>query len=460
MNPKRNLLRAFCALLCALLLAACNNGTDASSRSIIMAAPPGTGQGAAGQDATPTQPVQDVPLTLTVAARSLSRGYSGNQYGCYSLLSYPDATANIVYVDYDAREMRFLSGPDRADAAQIGRLSGIHAGAVPLVVEENLFVFSQRGTAAQLDEFGTGALAAITKMATDGTGAKTLSLEENLAFHLPSAVLWDGENLYFMATESAPTHAADTATPGVFVLMRLAVQAMELSEVHRFEDGWEYTIEGTWEMGPVISAATPLPAVTDAGYNTAWDTRVFHLYALGMNSGTRTRLYTWQQGLSWTMQDNLFYYWLGENRCLYAMDANNGDVWELARDFGPENYELAVVQSGVLGGFLRMQFSANLGRRTTNYIIEAETGQVRTPANGNLGTNVTVCAQTDGYFLVISGSRWVNRQDADPTYDAAADTSGDYNARFVSVSEFSLIAQEDYWGGNAQYIPIEDLLYG
>ena len=94
-------------------------------------------------------------------------------------------------------------------------------------------------------------------------------------------------------------------------------------------------------------------------------------------------------------------------------------------------------------------FTPPLPSRSQNITIIAELGAV------GWGEPATAMG---GAFLVRSGEHWVSRSIVEPDYDAAT-AGGDYNSQFISMPEYALISQENYWAGNVELAPVEDLVY-
>lgn len=450
-NPSKRFYALWAMLLCAALLVSCAGGEEEDSRSYIMAAPPQSGQST--QYIPPQQPLQpDVALPLSVAARSLSGGYAGNTAGCYSISSYDDGSLSLQYVDYAAQTIQMLGGPPSLEGGKVGNIPDIWGSTTPLWAGEHLYLVKQRGTDEQLDAHGNAACAAILQLDAEGNVQNRYTFEPEYSFQLASAALFDGENLYFLLWRAGEEGAE-------YTMMKLSCADMQAEGLFSFEPGFEYSIDGFWEMGPLVTAGTALPPTDDAGFSEAWNNRQYTLYAYGMRSGTRRRLAAWPQGQPQTVQGNVFYYLNPDDLAVYALDADTEETRLVAEDFAPDTYVVAQMQAPMLDGRLRLQFSANQGRTIYNFAIQPETGDILSPKFASLGENITVCAESEEYFLVRSGEGWVRRELVDPRYDPALDANGDYNSKYVSVTEYSLIAKSDYWAGKRTLLPVEDLIY-
>lgn len=448
-------LRIPALLLGLVLLGGCGSNGGSESRSIIMAAPPaeGTTLPENGQPEPEEEPPpEDVAMDLSTASRILGGGYAGNEAGCYSLLNHGDGSSDIAYIDYAALEMRLLEAPEKADDSLQGRLAGIHSNASPVWAGNHLFLFRQRGTEALLASQGEGAHAAIIRLKADGSAPETLTLPVRLTLNLSSAVLWDGSSLYFIGQDSGEDSLH-------YDLLQLDTQSMELTELHRFPDGYEYSIEGYWEKGPLVQAAGNLPPNDDPAFNESWDNRGFTLFKHGMLSGSRQDVFSWTQGTPVNVQGATVYHYSGEADTLYQLNANTGEEAAIAQGLSPGDYILAQIQPVMLDGLVRLQFSANQGRTQYLYTIDPATGTVNQPPVDRLGDNITVLAEAPEFFVVKNGDKWVRRELVDAGYDPVANPTGDYNDKFVSVSEYGLIQKADYWAGTRSFTAIKDLIY-
>lgn len=446
-----------CLFLTSLLLAGCSGEAD---HSFLMAAPPSSdGMLAdampAESEAADTAPV-DGPVVLSELAPNLTGTYAGDANGCYRTYNYSDATADIHYTSYASMTTVRLDGPPKITELQMGQVMGTSGGAAPVLFGGNLFIFQVGGASGLNDDNGQPVSAIIQRLDTDGQNPYRLLFPANYSFLTDSAVMTDGTVLYFFMSD---TQSADAATT-VSVLMRLDPATMEYTEMHRMPAGYDYSIVGAWEMGLVVTAANTLPPADDPTFTDIWGNRSYTLYRMGLATGSVTQLFTWQQGLSWAAHNNYFYYWLDEAATLYGLNADTGETINAAEGFSPTDYERVQLQSLVVDNKLRVLVSAS-GPAST-YVVDLSTGaweeahypQTST-VDGEAGTAMIICAETSEYFLVQTGDRWAHRADIEPGFE----TQASYNDNYAKVPIYGLILKADYWTGNSQVLPIEDLVY-
>lgn len=448
MRAYASLLRLCALFLCgALALAACGKPQETPA---LMAAPPASDGPVAnlpqGESGTPGE---DVSVGLSVLSRGLTAAFAGNEAGCYRVLTHIDGTADIHYIDYAAKTLQKLQGMPQHSSLQMGQLYGCRSGASPVVFGGALYLFQSGGGVGLNDANGDAVSAIITRIDGDPAQPSQVLFPARWSFQPDSAILSDGSSLYFLMQDTA-TEELGT------VLMALNGESLEYREVQRLPAGLEYTIEGTWDKGPVLCGATPLPPVNDPGFNTAWSARSFSLFALGMNSGEQQPLFNWGQGFSYTMQGNTLYYWAEEEQAVYTLNADTGDHALLANGFLPEDHEHVLIQSGLLDGMLRVQVSTK--GLATGYVINPATGEVSQPPVEELGDGIIIYAETSTAFLVRSGEKWVNRELAEPDFDPTAPGLS-YNDLWVKAPVFSLLYKSDYWAGNPTFDEIQDLVY-
>ncbi|MDL2293964.1 hypothetical protein LJC60_04950 [Ruminococcaceae bacterium OttesenSCG-928-D13] len=442
-----------CLLIGCALLAGCSR-SNSESRSIIMAAPPAsTYRAEEDADSAENAPVPEDPApSWQVASRNLGSVYTGTEAGCYTLLNHTDGSAELVFFDYEALTM---STPLRDEAAQngaTGSLPGIYGGAT-LAWADGLYLFNQRSTDGLMAGLGEEAQASVLRVDSEKGITASAVLPMNLSIRQSGIVLGDGgAHLYFIAEDNAPEEGVQD------VLIELDCAAMEYAELYRFDIGYEHTIEGYWENGPLICATTALPATDDPSFNDIWSNRAYILYKHGLYSGSREVVMSWSQGLPTNVHNNMLYYFQPEDGNLYAQNADTGEAGVLASGLAPEDYIVAQIQP-MLDGLVRLQFSTNQGRTIFNYTINPDTSEVGQPSTKDLGDNVSVLAEAPAFFLVRSGDKWVNKDLVDQS-GSIPGTVGGTSGNFVSLPEYALIAKADYWAGNRQFTPVSDLIYG
>lgn len=438
------------ALCAALLLGGCSSAP--ASRSIIMAAPPQNKLSESPAEAAASSPAtlstaQDEAMALSTVTAALSGAYAGGENGCYTLVTYSDGSADILYFDYAAQTMTLLENPQNPEQGYKGRVQNCWGGVSPMLYGENLYLFQLGGTAALVAANGDAGLAAIIKLDVDGANPQSLSFPAGWRFCLSSAVLCDSTFFYFLMADEAD---------GATLLIKMDTAATAYEAIYRYEPGYEYNIEGFWEMGPLVVAASPLPPLSDPEFNTYWENREFRLLAQGMNTGLQKELLVWNQGQPGNAQGHIFYYWKGDDDALYALNADTGEETAVASGFAPSDYVQAQLMRTTLDGKLRIQFSTN--RTTRDFSVDPATGEVRETPIGNLGDNVTVCAQGNAGFLVRNGEHWV-ASDKVPDFVTGAAVSPT-NPNWVSMPQYALISPENYWAGTKKFTEIADMVYG
>lgn len=449
-----------CTMLC-IGLAAC--GGEPESRSIITAKPPESSyvpedlpdaDGGAPDSSAPeeedTEPLpEDVPVTLSVAARLLTNQTNDND-GVFTLYTYLDGSADIQYIDFAGMTMSELSEPPKLET-QNGRIPGCFGGVKPVAAAGRLFIFHLGGSPELVSEIGSSGYASVMRTNRDGSGLVTATFPEGYMFQLSSAVLFDGERLLFLMSDAS-------GGTEEFVLMALNCETLEYQELHRLEDGYTYTLEGFWEKGPLICGATLLPPATDPGFTAARDDQQFHLFNMGLASGTLNHLASWGIGDTNYVNENQLYFWNADERAVGAIDADTGEGRFVAGGFAPDKYDHVYLQRSYVDGWLRIQFTLPGGKRNVYYSINAETGQVAQPPIDKLGENIIIYAELEEEFLVRYDEKWVNRSKLDPDLDPMT-VNGGYNRDFVNMPEFAMISKSDYWAGRRNFRKIKDLIY-
>lgn len=439
-------------LLCSMLLAGC--GGHSESHSILMAAPPSNSGALPPESAdsqndassAPDPDVVDEAMALSTVATSLSGSYAGGENGCYTVATYEDGSADVMYFDYDARTMTMLQ-PGKQNEALEGHIPFGFGGITPMLYGGSLYLFHLGGGAAMVESHGDNGLAGIIKTGLDGTVELGAMLPSGWTFNLSSAVLSDEDFFYFLAKDEAD---------GATVLARISHDLLGApEELHRYEPGYDYSLEGYWEKGPLLIEASPLPAHNDPEFSTYWNNREFRLLAQGMNTGITTEVKAWQQGVATSTQDNTLYYWNPDDSSLYALNADTGEETLVAGGFAPSGYVQAQLMRNLLDGKLRVQFSTNSYVR--DYYVDPATGDaVQTPVE-NLGDNVTVCAESPKGLLVRNGEHWVAAAKVPDFITGAAPSPS--TPDWVSMPTYALIDADSYWAGRQRFTDIKDMVY-
>lgn len=446
-------LRAVAAVLCCLLLF-CGCAGNSASRSIIMAAPassqpsPERAEGDSEAQAAPLKP--DEPIALTTIAPNLSGTFVGGESGCYNVRTFNDGTADLVWFDYAALTMTTVENPPKANPNHLGHIPDSWGGVSPLLAGEHLYLFRLGGASELIDTHGEAGQAAIMRLGLNATDPIVTTLPAHYSFQSGSAVLSDGTSFYFLMNDASGEAVAT-------VLMQLDCETMETTELHRLPEGLEYTIEGSWDKGPVLCGATPLPPLDHPDFPAAWSARRFRLINLGLQSGVQQVIHNWTQGQTSCMQQDTLYYWDDATGELKALNANTLDIEVLASGFAPNGYLQAQLSRTVLDGKLRIQFSTN--GPIQYFFVDIATGAAEATPVANLGNNLSVYAETPDAFLMQSDSRYARREEVDPLYDPETNPASSYNDQFVTVPVYGLIAKGDYWAGTPNFTDIEDLVY-
>jgi len=208
-----------------------------------------------------------------------------------------------------------------------------------------------------------------------------------------------------------------TGDTPVHTLYRANFDTLELTELQRFETGFDYSLEGQWDKGPVVLEAVSLPPSNDPAYSEAFENRDYHLYTLGLNSGRRETLMRWKQGLPYAMQGNTFFYWDDDADQLHALFANTGEDSVAAHGFAPDDHSFVSMQRAFYGGQIILQFSNTSGSRVTSVAVNPATGATFTPPLPSRSQNITIIAELAPWAGASLPPPW-----AAPSWCAAAST--------------------------------------
>lgn len=445
-------------LLCAvILLQACG---DAASRSVITALPPNsqtqapvrdssadTGTEAADADDDSPSPV-DVSVPLTTVSPVFAGSYADAPGGCYTVTSYSDGSANINYIDYEALTLVQLDTPDMPNGDRYGHIPDAYGDISIVWAGGRLFLFRLGGSQELMQAHGDAGLAAVMRLDAGATNPESILLPAGYTFHLSSALLGDGENLYFLMYDNNDDEP-------VTVLMQLEMETLAFTELHRLPTGHDYTIKGQWDMGPLLCLSTQLPNASDPEYNTSWELQEFYLMAMGLHTAQMTEIVRWGQGDLNYVQNSTFYYWNEGETALYAMDCNSRENRLLAGGFAPDNREYTYLQNNTYDGMLRIQFTYGRGKRNTYFTIDPVTGAVTQPPVDKLDQAITICLELPDAFLVQYSVKYRPREQVDPTITELRPN----DSPTVPIPLYGLLSKEDYWAGHNNVTHISDTIH-
>ncbi len=434
----------------ALLFCSCA-GESAASRSIIMAAPTQespsteTQNGATSASDATQSTKEDVPMSLVSVASGLTNLYTGSENGGYTLASYSDSTADILYFDYTTLEMRALENTSKQDTSVLGGVENISGTLIPKYISDKLYLFHLGTSDASL---GEKSQPSVIRFEPDGTSPLSCIFPSDWSFVSQSAVLMESSMLYFLMSQPLNDSLST-------ILVQLDTTTMTYEEVRRFEPGYEYSIKGHWEMGPLVQITTVLPPVDDPNFNAAWESRQFTLYAQGMYTGIGREVLTWTQSQSVSVHDNIIYMWDDAQLGVVRIDANTDEQRILAQGFAPNGYVQASINNTIVDNKLRIQFSTS--NYLQDYTVDIETGEAQNVPLDNLGDNVTICAENSTYFLLSYGQAWADKNNIPYTIVPGMDDTA--TEGYASMLQYALISKQDYWNGMQNFTEFSDLVF-
>ncbi|MGD9560387.1 MAG: hypothetical protein AB7V55_07265 [Oscillospiraceae bacterium] len=438
------------ALVMALGGVGCGSASASTSRSVLMAAPPqsqlqpGTeagGDTAEDEDTFELPYFDDEDLQLETVSLGLSGGYAGDENGCYTLRDMGDGSTDILYFSYADATFTSLENPPRESELLRGHVAANQTLLTPVVAGAHLYLFQSNVEGAS-----------ILRLDKDGANPLSLPMPAQHNFQTSGVVLWDGAAFLVMTLDLS-------GEKPVYTLVRADFDAGEVTVLVRFEAGLEYTIEGWWSKGPVLCEATALPAANDPAFSEAFANRDFHLFCYAPATGQRDTLLRYKQDQPTAVQGSCVFYWLADEAALYSLSAESKESTRIAQGFVSADPFFSSMQRTFYGGLVILQFSDANGAWPQSYAVDPASGEVFQPPLPSRNQDIAIVAEAGDFFLVRSGDRWVHRSAIDPDYDPNANPTATHNDHFISVSEYALISQQDYWAGTVQLTPIEDLVY-
>lgn len=432
--------------LCCLLLSACAQNAQASVEPV---------------SDTASLPQQNAPaIKMTMALHSLGllgTEIAGNENGAYYILSdTQDYSARILYYDYATRQLTYLSNQVIVtnDEENPGWLEDVFGGAVPLAVNEKLYIVKYGKPAIPSIPY-EGSPSFLLQMEPNAANRQALAIPQGNLLKNNTGIAADGESLYVLLTsyDEAAMEITDVT------LCKTDFSRKTFDRLLSFGVEKDTYIIGVYPGG-IILQQTALPtqyAYADKQVQMAHVVNELQLYSIAENKILHTD-FTWTQGeLSFVLGQGVVYYVKNGTAQLCAYDLQNQTeqvIKENLLDGLP--VEDADVQIRLMGSFIdnHICFKLQAGEERLDYSYSLQT-QKALPLSLYFeyegGTiPVSIAAESEECFLVNTGFHMLNR--------TATGTDGTPYSFASKMTEYALIQKEDYWNSIPNYIFFDDAL--
>lgn len=433
-------------LCCLLLLSACAQNAQASVESA---------------SDTASLPQQNVPaIKMTMALHSLGllgTEIAGNENGAYAILpDTQDYSARILYYDYATRQLTYLSNQVIVtnDEENPGWLEDVFGGAVPLAVNEKLYIVKYGKPAIPSIPY-EGSPSFLLQMEPNAANRQALTIPQGNLLKNNTGIAADGENLYVLLTSYDEQAMRITDV----TLCKTDFSRNTFDRLLSFGIEKDTYIIGVYPGG-IILQQTALPTQythADKQVQLAHVVNELQLYSIAENKIISTD-FTWTQGeLSFVLGQGVAYYVKNGTGQLCAYDLQNKTeqiISENLLDGLP--VKAADAQIRLMGSFINdhICFKLQVGEERSDYSYSLQTQKVLPLSlyfeyEGGV-IPVSIAAESAEYFLVNTGFHMLNR--------TATGTDGVPYSFVSKMTEYALIQKEDYWNSIPNYIFFDDAL--
>lgn len=367
--------------------------------------------------------------------------------GFYELVFAKDVISgaqNIVYTDFQSLHRVFLSSDINSDHQSENDTSYLPAavGGAGILTDGNYIYILKKGSLLLQNSYGEMAKPCIYRANLDGSNRMVLNLPFDQAISSTSGVFSDGNCLFLLidvvhpdATNHQELICADFSAQRITTLIEFShtdLDSQNLALVSSFEDKlvlsslqindemdrFEQTL---YTLDPVEETLTPL-----------------------VHFSPETQYIFFQNG-------NIYYLELSEN-ALYRFDPENGKSELLLPQLSPPGLAFDAVQIGNSAPEPYLAFRFTVGEDSVNYYWNRDTDEWKREKLVDGDREVHIFGIWQDYFLVMLQDKTVSYQDFT--------SNGQVYENQMSVTEYALISQEDYWDGTPNYLRISDDVYG
>lgn len=405
-------------------------------------------------------PQNDPPLEMKMALSSMGvfgQEVAGNEDGAYTILSNTqDYSARILYYDYATRQMTYLSNQVVVtnDEENPGWLEDVFGGAVPLAVNEKLYIVKYGKSPIPRIHY-EGSPSFLLEMETNAANRKKLTVPRGQLLKNNTGIAADGKNLYLLLTDYDEKALQITN----ITLCKTNFDKNAFDPLLSLGIEKDTQIVGVFPEGLILQR-TFLPseyADGDQARQISHFNYELQLYSIPENSLVETG-FTWKQGdLSFVLGQGLVYYVKTGTAQLCAYDLQSKTrrvlVENLLTNIPAESTDAQII---LMGELYDDHISLKLldGDNSADYSYSLHTQKIFPlllsfdHEGGSIP--VSIASENDLYFLVNSGFNTLHR--------LAIGTDGSYYTVDSKITQYSLIKKEDYWNSLPHFISFDEAL--
>lgn len=433
---KRKILSVF--LLFISTLTACTTSNEPPHVSDSVSATPSYTAPPANNNDTLAAPfLKDEPYMITAQQGIVMTVGGETGDGCYSLDTYPDGTADIIYFDYSSEMcIRLSSDPNLGhDLSSTAYIPSFKGGSRCLVSGENLYVLKNGQPYTDPHVEGNDPTARLYCLNLDGSDRKTLEYGTNIVFQWDGGVAGDKNgNLYTVLLVVDSDSAKITS-----VLAKLGRDIEGYEALYSWEEPLSVKLVGVCDDGFVIqsqdtsspSAPTKLILIRDQDEEQP---------LLDCSDLEVT---------SYTIYNNILYYTKNSDPNIYAQNLLDSSTSITYTPFYYQNLspDLAMIQCEVRDNHLIIQYAYSEEQNSLFAALDLSSEEF-TPLELYYGdednrTLVGIYAEGENDFLVCVGKFTRVRTDYG--------TDGTPFSFEQGFQDYVLISKSDYWNNIPNY---------
>lgn len=374
----------------------------------------------------------------------LSSPIAQTDSGFYDLVYTKDVVSgakNIVYTDFSTRHRDYLSGSgDDPQSETDGSYIPLTFGSSQILTDGDFLYVLCTGSLILQDSEGTAAQPRIYRMDLNGSHRTTMELPLGQQITSGSGVFSDGDSIVLMMdaesadqtvhSELVRVNFSSQSTTTLMDFSATDLDSANLSLVSAFGDSFVLSStkftgngkvqESTYTFDSAQGTLTPIAELATDG------NEVFY-----------------QHGNIYTIET-------GQNT-LYQFDPADGQTELVIPELAPAGSESGSMQVSYSVPYPYLAFSSDQGEDGATYYWNCDTHEWKTSFLLDRYATVHIQGIWQDYFVVDLQDKTVYYEDS---------LEGQSFTNQMTVSQYALIKQEDYWNNTPNYIFFTDVVYG
>ena len=395
---------------------------------------------------TPTaEPARENLRLISAQGGPIFTGISGTKNGGYEIFAHTDATADIIYYDYQTLQKIYLSSSpnETHNENSTAYLDNVMGGAVALASEKCLYILKAGSNAIG---GGTDLAPYLLRMDLDGSNRERFDIPGQYELDVASAVAADDTGLY-IALHVIEDLKTDQSR---YMIAKVDFDHKKLEELYRFDPWQSVRIVGTYSYGLILESVKNIKS----GTAIQKETLLFNL-----NSNQAKTIKEWKAGDVGVAYDRDAMYLLKSDdltlyrSALYPDSAGPEEKVIDCTDLIPDTYTGIALDRAVYDRHLIFQITSEQSGAEPLYLSLAldglETREMRLMCKRNGEEQLaTIMQETDTHFVVYYGEKAISYLDKGP--------GGEPYEMTQYVPSYRLIEKTAYWENIPDFMAFEN----